>query len=67
MSWYERFFLFGGGPAIAIPAALLLLVLIIAWQDRRTRKRAARGLCTRCGYDLTGNVSGTCPECGKSR
>lgn len=21
-------------------------------------------LCTSCGYDLTGNVSGVCPECG---
>jgi hypothetical protein len=21
-------------------------------------------LCTRCGYNLTGNVSGRCPECG---
>jgi hypothetical protein len=20
--------------------------------------------CHHCGYDLTGNVSGTCPECG---
>lgn len=20
--------------------------------------------CSRCGYDLTGNVSGVCPECG---
>ena len=20
--------------------------------------------CTRCAYDLTGNVSGVCPECG---
>jgi len=20
--------------------------------------------CTRCGYNLTGNVSGICPECG---
>jgi predicted Zn-ribbon and HTH transcriptional regulator len=20
--------------------------------------------CTSCGYDLTGNVSGACPECG---
>jgi len=26
---------------------------------------APRGnLCLRCGYDLTGNVSGICPECG---
>lgn len=23
-----------------------------------------RGQCRRCGYDLTGNVSGVCPECG---
>lgn len=22
------------------------------------------GLCSRCGYDLTGNTSGICPECG---
>ena len=20
--------------------------------------------CPRCGYDLTGNISGICPECG---
>jgi len=26
------------------------------------RKRAGR--CQLCGYDLTGNVSGVCPECG---
>jgi hypothetical protein len=24
------------------------------------------GRCPGCGYDLTGNVSGTCPECGES-
>lgn len=29
---------------------------------------AARGepICTACGYNLTGNVSGVCPECGKA-
>jgi hypothetical protein len=26
--------------------------------------RAFAGRCDRCGYDLTGNVSGACPECG---
>jgi len=26
--------------------------------------RRQLGLCVRCGYDLTGNVSGVCPECG---
>jgi hypothetical protein len=23
------------------------------------------GHCPNCGYDLTGNVSGVCPECGE--
>ncbi len=32
--------------------------------DERNRKRRSPGHCNRCGYDLTGNVSGTCPECG---
>ena len=26
--------------------------------------RAAAGLCVECSYDLTGNISGVCPECG---
>ncbi len=30
---------------------------------RRYRRRR-RGLCITCGYNLTGNVSGVCPECG---
>jgi hypothetical protein len=32
------------------------------WRARRRRRRAGR--CAKCGYDLTGNVSGVCPECG---
>ena len=30
---------------------------------RRWRRRR-KGWCIPCGYDLTGNVSGVCPECG---
>jgi len=30
----------------------------------RRHQRRARGQCVRCGYDLTGNLSGVCPECG---
>jgi len=32
----------------------------------RRRRWAATGRCTCCGYDLTGNVTGMCPECGRS-
>ncbi len=28
------------------------------------RRRRRKGLCTKCGYDMTGNTSGVCPECG---
>jgi len=31
---------------------------------RRRRRRRAAGHCRACGYDLTGNQSGACPECG---
>lgn len=30
---------------------------------RRARRRFLNH-CQRCGYNLTGNTSGTCPECG---
>ena len=32
---------------------------------RRWRRRW-KGLCPDCAYDLTGNESGVCPECGKA-
>jgi hypothetical protein len=34
-----------------------------AWA--RIGKRSSSGYCKHCGYCLTGNVSGVCPECGK--
>ena len=33
------------------------------WLARRELLRS-QGRCLSCGYDLTGNASGTCPECG---
>ena len=32
----------------------------------RRRKRKKLGLCVKCGYDLTGNITGTCSECGEA-
>ncbi len=39
---------------------------IVLWINRRMRLRLLKekGLCVKCDYDLTGNVSGICPECG---
>ena len=31
---------------------------------RRERQWREHGLCPACGYNLTGNTSGVCPECG---
>lgn len=45
---------------VATPTYLLLRPRYTLWRRRR------RGLCLGCGYDLTGNVSGVCPECGRS-
>jgi hypothetical protein len=33
------------------------------WKRGEAAARRAQGLCVRCGYNLTGNVSGICPEC----
>ncbi|OWY71266.1 hypothetical protein B7486_11770 [cyanobacterium TDX16] len=30
------------------------------------RGKSGEPLCRHCGYNLTGNVSGICPECGKA-
>jgi len=32
----------------------------------RRYRRLLRGRCVECGYDLTGNMSRACPECGKN-
>ena len=37
-------------------------IAISAWAS--ARRRRSTGACRSCGYDLSGNVSGRCPECG---
>lgn len=57
-------FLLGGLPClefIALPGALLIAVQGF----RRDPVLLPIEVCS-CGYDLTGNVSGVCPECGES-
>lgn len=41
---------------------LLTLATTILWRRDRCRRRPGR--CRKCNYNLTGNTSGVCPECG---
>ena len=50
---------------LTIPAwlpAALFAALPASPLYRRTRRRHQSGQCASCGYNLTGNVSGVCPE-----
>ena len=44
----------------------LLLLAPTVWLWWRDRRRVSPDHCQKCGYDLTGNVSGVCPECGST-
>lgn len=45
------------------PVALPLIVWFAVMAERRSYRRRT-GCCLHCGYNLTGNVTGRCPECG---
>jgi hypothetical protein len=44
-----------------MPCILILGALLRLWQVHHSFPPPA---CRRCGYDLRGNTSGVCPECG---
>ena len=61
-----------------LPGLMMLLVplffmTLARWFFRRPIQRSLREqlaesgipVCIQCGYDLTGNESGVCPECGE--
>lgn len=43
---------------------VLAVPTCISWVRWHRNLRRAVGLCSKCGYDLTGNESGVCSECG---
>lgn len=56
-------------PPIAIFAGVVLLTLgnrmLATARAKRKPAQLPAVTCPSCGYDLTGNQSGLCPECGK--
>jgi hypothetical protein len=55
-------------PTWIVAGALLAYpVLAVTRGPVRRYRRRRRGLCLKCGYDLTGNISGVCPECGTEK
>ena len=58
---------------VAIPGVCVAIGMFgLLWLQRRAMRRDIRRIlvkrgvtiCIPCGYDLTGNTSGRCPECG---
>jgi hypothetical protein len=52
-------------------AVVVVTGLLPAWRmltlRRRNRGALVNPVCDRCGYNLTANVSGVCPDCGTAR
>jgi len=50
---------------LTLLAGFLPAVVAVRWAiGLRQRRRGASDRCRNCGYNLTGNTSGICPECG---
>lgn len=52
---------------VVIPLWVPVLAFCVAPLMARIRPEPRSDECSRCGYNLTGNVSGRCPECGTRR
>lgn len=56
--------------AVIFSTPIVLVIAIVTgipfWLARRRDMRKKTGHCRFCGYDLTGNRSGRCPECGNA-
>lgn len=49
-----------------VTVAIAPSIALVRFALRRRRSRRPEPTCKKCGYDLTGNISGICPECGQA-
>ena len=61
-STYGLIFIFV--PLWLLCCGVIILTLSVLVLRLRTEKHLPLGHCQECGYNLRGNVSGVCPECG---
>lgn len=54
------------GPVWPIPILFAAILAFIALKRRKARRARPQLACRACWYDLRGNTSGRCPECGSS-
>ncbi len=66
--WAPRWSSGPGSMLVMLPLwiPLLLTGLLTLWFGLRFRRPAGRTNLCECGYDLTGNTTGVCPECGRT-
>jgi hypothetical protein len=66
--WLPRLYRWSGGlSGFCMPLWIPVIVCgLVAWVIRKMLYPhwVAAGVCRQCQYNLTGNVSGRCPECG---
>jgi hypothetical protein len=53
-----------GNVFLILYVVLLAIALVHRYRRDWRTHRLQRGECLQCGYCLTGNLSGVCPECG---
>jgi hypothetical protein len=54
-----------GAPIIILACAPLTTACLNLARRRSLRRRRRADQCLRCGYQMHGTVTGTCPECGR--
>ena len=66
--WLQRLSTPGGSASLgwAVAATAVLPAWYVLRKLRSLRHYRA-GLCPSCNYNLTGNTSGVCPECGRAK
>jgi len=69
IGWTYSDIWFEGQFTLPSPVIVAVSLIVPAWWGfrRAVKNRNSRqNLCRACSYDLTGNTSGVCPECGRA-